>query len=105
MYTVRKIIKENWKGYLQTHKPTTYQKEEVEKMINCSKSSCNSRICSSCGKRYADDWSQFLSEFLPPIAHRHFVLTVPSSLRPLLRNWNNIDILMRSSWDFFGSCR
>jgi len=77
MYSVRQILKENWKEYLKSHKPLDYQKYEVEKMINCSKNSCNSRICSSCGKRYADDWSRKLL-FKPK---SHIVLTVPSSLR------------------------
>ncbi len=101
MNSVRQIVKENWKSYLQTHEPTTHQKEEVEKMIACSKSSCNSRICSSCGKRYADEWSHKLPNFLLPVPHRHVVLTIPSFLRPTLRDWNNISVLMRASWDFF----
>ena len=104
MYSVRQTLKENWKSYLETHKSTSHQKEEVEKMIGCSKNSCNSRICSSCGKRYTDDWSSKLSKFLLPVPHRHFVLTIPSFLRHSLRDWNNIDVLMQSSWNFFSSC-
>ena len=104
MYSVRQIFKENWKSYLRTHKPTDHQKREVEKMIDCSKNSCNSRICSSCGKRYTDQWADRLSSFLFQAPHRHVVLTVPSFLRPVLRNWSNIRILMNSSLDFFNSC-
>lgn len=105
MYTVRQILKENWKVYLKTHTLTKHQQEEVEKMINCSKNSCNSRICSCCGKRYADDWSNTLSKFLHPVPHRHVVLTIPALLRPLLRDWDNINLFLKSSWDFFSDYR
>jgi len=101
MYTVRQILKENWGKYLEKHTPTDHQKKEVQKMIDCSKNSCNSRICSSCGKRYADTWSGNMKRNLHPFPRKHAVLTVPSFLRPILRNWNNLSILMRSSKDFF----
>jgi len=60
MYSVRQILKENWKYYLKTNSPTNHQKREIQKMLDCSKNSCNSRICSSCGKRYTDAWSNNL---------------------------------------------
>ncbi len=103
MHSVRQILKEKWKSYLRSNNPTSHQKREVEKMIDCSKSSCNSRICSSCGKRYADAWSDGLKSTLYPLPCRHVVLTVPSCLRNTLRNWNNLSILMMSSRDFFKS--
>ncbi|MBI2658464.1 transposase zinc-binding domain-containing protein [Candidatus Woesearchaeota archaeon] len=78
MYSVRQIIKENWKSYLKTHSPTAHQKEEIQKMIDCSKNSCNSRICSSCGKRYADDWANNLVNAYARFHARHVVLTTPS---------------------------
>lgn len=101
MYSVRQILIENWGNYLKKHTLTNHQKREVQKMIDCSKNSCNSRICTSCGKRYADNWSENLKRNLRPIPMRHIVLTVPSLLRPILRNWNNLNILLRSSRDFF----
>jgi hypothetical protein len=100
MYTIRQILKDNWNDYKKAHQVKDYQIKEVEKMINCSKNSCNSRICSSCGKRYADDWSNGLKEFLPKTNHKHIVLTAPSFLRSILRNWYNLKILMDSSRDF-----
>lgn len=101
MYSIRQILKENWVQYLEKHTTTYHQKKEIQKMIDCSKNSCNSRICSSCGKRYADTWSQNLKDNLHPAPCRHVVLTVPSLLIPILRNWNNLNILLRSSRDFF----
>ncbi|MEA2036484.1 MAG: transposase zinc-binding domain-containing protein [Nanoarchaeota archaeon] len=97
MYSVAQIIRENWKEYLKNNRVLSYQKAEMEKMINCSKNSCNSRICSSCGKRYADDWSRNLK-----LNHfnKHVVFTVPAYLRHIFRDWNNLSILMRSSRDF-----
>jgi hypothetical protein len=100
MYSVRQILKDNWRSYLRNNKVKDYQKKEVEKTINCNKFGCNSRICSSCGKRYTDQWSDRLSSYLFPVPHKHVLLTVPSLLRPILRNWNNIRILMNSSMDF-----
>lgn len=97
MYSVRNIIKDNWNSYLQKHKVDSHKRFEVEKMLNCSRNSCNSRICSSCGKRYTDVWSNNLS-FNPK---KHVVLTIPSYLRPIFKNWNYLSFLMRSSKDFF----
>ena len=103
MHSVKQIIKENWKSYLRAYNPTNHQRWEIIKMMDCSKNSCNSRICSSCGKRYNDVWSNNLVKRLYPFPCRHVVLTVPSLLRPVLRNWRNLNILIRSSMDFFNS--
>lgn len=92
-HTTRKLLEENWDGYCNTL--TEYQRKEVEKMINCSKQSCNSRICSSCGKRFTDQWAEKLN--LLPVKHQHIVLTVPAILRTTLRDWNNVKILMDCS--------
>ena len=100
-YTIKQILKENWDDYIMTHKVTDYQRREVEKTINCSRHSCNSRICSSCGKRYTDEWSNRLQNYLFPVEHKHVVLTVPVILRSILRDWNNIKLLMDSSKSFF----
>ena len=100
MHSVKQILKDNWKSYLKTHQPTNHQRREIAKMLDCSKNSCNSRICSSCGKRYTDAWSNNLEKRLYILPCRHVVLTVPSLLRPVLRNWRNLDILLKSSKDF-----
>lgn len=73
---------------------------EVEKMLNCGTSeggfatylcpecgnekripfTCKSKLCSSCGKKYTDIWSQNVAEYLLNTDHRHIVLTVPQML-------------------------
>ena len=78
MYSVRQILKDNWKHYLENNKVEDYQKKEIEKMIHCSTFGCNSRVCTSCGKRYTDQWSDKLSRYLFQVSHRHVLLTVPS---------------------------
>lgn len=42
--------------------------------------SCNSRLCSRCGKRYADIWAEELANHLLPCVHRHIVLTISDKL-------------------------
>ncbi|MBI4451956.1 transposase zinc-binding domain-containing protein [Candidatus Woesearchaeota archaeon] len=101
MYSVRQILEENWGDYLKKDNPTIHQKREIQKMIDCSKNSCNSRICNSRGKRYADNWSENLKSNPRPTPRKHIVLTVPYLLRPILRNWNNLNTLLRSSKYFF----
>ena len=48
--------------------------------------SCNSRICSRCGKRYADVWAEELANHLLPCVHRHIVLTISDKLWPYFIN-------------------
>ncbi|MHA1379791.1 MAG: transposase zinc-binding domain-containing protein [Candidatus Helarchaeota archaeon] len=60
-------------GYLK------YQCETCDE-IKSIKFSCNSRICSRCGKRYTDQWSKKIAKKLIPIPHRHFIFTIPSEL-------------------------
>jgi hypothetical protein len=100
MITVKQIFQENWKVYLKRNTVTYCQKKEVEKMLNCHKHSCNSRICSSCGKRYTDQWSNKLTDYLLPIPHQHIVLTVPALITNTLKDWNNLKVLMESSNSF-----
>lgn len=45
---------------------------------------CNSRICSHCGKRYADDWADKLIENTFDVPHKHIIFGLP----PLL--WNEL---------------
>ncbi len=43
--------------------------------------SCKSRFCSSCGKRYVDEWvSRTVAEVID-VVHRHLVFTIPEELR------------------------
>jgi hypothetical protein len=44
--------------------------------------SCKSKLCSRCGKKHTDIWSQDVSENLLDCDHRHIVLTLPDKLWP-----------------------
>lgn len=99
-HSIRQILKGNWPAYLRKNKVEPYQQREVEKMIACSKNSCNGRICSCCGKRYTDKWSKKLAASLLTAPHCHVVLTVPATLRPMLRDWNKLKLLMDASVSF-----
>jgi len=100
MFSVRQILKDNWDRYVQRHNPNKYQRQVVRAMLKCSKSSCNSRLCSSCGKRFTDSWANWIKDYLYDINHFHVLLTIPAILRPKLRKWKNLKILMDSSRDF-----
>ena len=83
---------------------TADQKREVEKMLECGDESngfatyicldcgeakrvgfsCKSRVCSSCGKVYADEWAEELAGRLFNVTHRHITMTVASELWPKL---------------------
>lgn len=52
---------------------------------------CNSRLCSCCGKRYADHWAEKLVENTFDVPHKHAVFGLP----PLL--WNELRY-HRSAW-------
>ena len=100
-YSVKQIFQENWEDYLKTHTVREIERVEVEKMLTCKDESrggfwyyckncneylflpfgCNSRLCSCCGKRYADQWSSMLAEkMIKDIFHRHIVFTIPEML-------------------------
>ncbi len=77
-----------------------YVIHETEKMLNCRTPgcgfakyicphcgsiktipfSCKSKLCSCCGKKHTDIWSQTVSEKLLNRDHRHIVLTVSDKL-------------------------
>lgn len=81
-----------------------YAIDEVEKMLHCRDPeygfltykcpecgatraiplACKSRICPSCGKKYADQWADKLAETLFAVSHRHMVFTIPEELRKVL---------------------
>src|SRR3989338_5818415 len=44
--------------------------------------SCKSKLCSRCGKKHTDIWSQIVSEKLLNCDHQHIVLTVSNKLWP-----------------------
>ena len=51
---------------------------------------CNSRICSNCGKRHAEQWAISLSKKMFQIPHRHFVISVPDIIWPYLKQDRNL---------------
>ena len=42
---------------------------------------CNSRLCTHCGKRFTDDWTDSVARKTFNVKHRHVVLTIPKVLR------------------------
>lgn len=96
---VYQILSKYWEGYKLRHYKYLRAVEirEVEKMLNCKSkffifkcalcsalkiiySSCNSRVCTCCGKKHVDKWSKQLCKHLYKKPHRHIVLTMPDSL-------------------------
>ena len=56
---------------------------------------CKSRICTSCGKKHADEWAEKLAQSLHDVPHRHMVFTIPDTLRPVLeKNHQLLRVLM-----------
>lgn len=97
---------DNWQRYQAKYgeQVTPHQVAEVEKMLRCGDPaygfatyiclncgetkrvafSCKSRVCSSCGKVHADEWSQQLVGRLFNVSHRHITFTVADKLWPIL---------------------
>ncbi len=116
-WTVKSILQDRWSTYLKTHKPRKVERKEVEKALtcyekergcfvyrcsNCSlehlvKIGCNSRLCSSCGKHYADKWSNSLSKRMFKVKHRHLVLSIPD----ILWDWLKAN---RTAWKDYMDC-
>ncbi len=102
--SVKGIIKDkdNWERYQQEYadEVTEHQISEVERMLGCGDErngfasykcldcgekrnvpfSCKSRVCSSCGKVHADEWSKQLSSRMFNVVHRHITFTIPSEM-------------------------
>jgi hypothetical protein len=45
---------------------------------------CKGRFCTSCGKRYVDEWVNKTVDKIIDISHRHIVFTIPEGLRDLI---------------------
>lgn len=98
----------NWLLFKELYKDELSEDiiHEVEKMLKCCTPecgfakyicphcgniktvpfSCKSKLCSRCGKKYTDIWSQEVSEKLLNCNHRHIVLTVSDKLWPFFIN-------------------
>ena len=107
-WTVKDIVSDgdNWPRYKQEYagQVSAHQIAEVEKMLACGERSqgfatsicldcgetvhvcfsCKSRVCSSCGKVYADEWAQQLTSRMFNVTHRHITFTLPAELWPIL---------------------
>jgi len=100
--SVKLIFKNHWNDYLKAHSVRTCEKEAVESMLSCKDEKrgcfvcyckkcnqfkivsfgCNSRLCSSCGKRHTDRWAEMLAKKVRRgIIHRHLVFSLPVELR------------------------
>ena len=93
---------DNWERYQEERGNTlrSVEIEEVVKMLSCCDPrggfvtllclgcgeekripfTCKSRICSRCGKRHTDEWSERLGSLLYDVPHRHVIFTVPDRL-------------------------
>ncbi len=48
--------------------------------------SCNTSLCTQCGKRFTDAWAKRLVNRMFPFPHLRIVFTLPAQLRPYLQN-------------------
>lgn len=96
----------NWINYTMEHEGSlrAVEVEEVEKMLRCEDGAygfstyrckecqkvitvpftCKSRLCTHCGKKYADHWAAELSLRMFDVTHRHMVFTISHVLWPYL---------------------
>jgi hypothetical protein len=115
-FSVKQILASSWEDYVLTHEVEDYQLKEVERSLNCygynngcfvfyckhcdkyifQSYGCNSRLCSCCGKRYADQWSANLARSMFPVPHRHIVFSIPPVLWDFLRD--------KSYWKDYMDC-
>ena len=98
----------NWECYVLQHRASIRLVElgEVDKMLTCRDSSrgyfvyqcpehreeikvlrfgCNSRLCTHCGTKFTDEWSDRITELTFDVPHRHIVFTMPEMLWPLFK--------------------
>jgi hypothetical protein len=105
--SIKSIFSDHWKSeklalsrrYESSHWESIV--ESVEKMLSCREPSsgyaeyicthcgakkscpftCKGRFCTSCGKKYTDQWVQRTVDELIEVPHRHLVLTIAEELR------------------------
>ena len=108
--SIKSIFSDHWKSIkleLSRRYESSHWKsivESVEKMLSCREPSngyaeyicthcgtkkkcsftCKGRFCTSCGKKYTDEWVQRTVDELIDVPHRHLVLTVAEELREVL---------------------
>lgn len=118
---MRKILRDNWGKF--THKFSNdpmldTASEFVEDMLACQDPkngyieymcvfcgeskyvpfTCKSKLCPTCGKRYADKWAENLSHRLLNVPHRYIVFTIHNSLWPFFsKDKKRLSILYQAS--------
>ena len=106
-YSIKTIFWNHWKSVKQIlsrrYEPSHWESivSAVEKMLSCRDPSigykeymctkcgetkkvsftCKSRFCTSCGKKYVDEWVNKTVDKIINVAHRHIVFTIPEELR------------------------
>jgi hypothetical protein len=103
MQMIKRIFQDHWEKYQGFHGDTLREVEirEVDRMLHCKDPergftsyrcpecgevkilgfTCKSRMCTSCGKKYADIWAEKLAGDIYRLPHKHVVLTIPEQLR------------------------
>ena len=107
----------NWDVLLvnESNKIRSVVKEEVHKLFGCKDGSsgfieyyckecdeyrtvhfgCNSRLCTSCGKKHTDQWAEELPKAMFDVPQRHIVLSISDKLWPVfLDRWDRMKVLM-----------
>ena len=109
-------LNDNWETYKKSGKYEIRGVEikEVEKMLTCMDPekgfsaymcvecgkmkivphSCKSRICSTCGKKHADEWSEKINKEMYAVPYRHIILTVTDRLWPYFEGNSELQKLM-----------
>jgi hypothetical protein len=108
--SIKSIFSDHWKSIkleLSRRYESSHWKsivESVEKMLSCREPSngyaeyicthcgtkkkcaftCKGRFCTSCGKKYTDEWVQRTVDELIDVPHRHLVFTIAEELREVL---------------------
>lgn len=125
-YTIKQIFQDWWEVYVSTHPLIRdYVHDNVRKMLSCRDPerlgyrkavcpthpdqfkiiphSCKSRFCNSCGKIAVDKWLVSACEAFPNVPYAHVTWTVPSELRPLLKDHpEHCKALVSSSYPYVG---
>lgn len=94
----------NWQEYKTMRKLDNHLIQQVESMMRCGDYPqdikyyicpkcetrekrayrCKTRLCTHCGKQFADEWALTMERDLYEVIHRHMIFTVPSSIWPYL---------------------
>lgn len=109
-YQTKELFEEYWDDFSNYAEEKHYEirpvvSKEIDKMLKCKTpelgysvykcpkcgneaivhNTCKSRICSSCGLKYAKERTQTIMEHLYNCRHRHITFTIPSILCPYFR--------------------